>query len=319
MFERRIYLQGPGKPQHGQMVEGISEAVIVSLTEYFAAVAYATSAGCRLLFERLRHKTAWLHSHKRWLIGIDFGRTEPDALKYLATLPNSEVRVPNANVVLEKPRFMPSTVFHSKVHIASQRSAGKQVPSSLAVFIGSANLTPSGLTVGYECGVLERWRSPLTASDRHAVRQTLTGIAHLERLWGKADPVEEILPKYRKIWAKSPPPVRVLDEQELPETGSEAQAVSPENLAKAKGLWVQIDELYKNRGPDRPGNQVDLPRGTRVFFGFPPDDVPRNTVFGELTIACEGVRPGCEDHALRGQHDGQDQFADSRKRWSGDL
>src|SRR5581483_10115396 len=57
------------------------------------------------------------------------------------------------------------------------------------------------------------------------------------------------------------------------------------------GLWVQVEELYKNRGPDKAGNQLDLPRGARVFFGFPADDVPRNTIFGNVVIVCDGYDP----------------------------
>jgi hypothetical protein len=33
-----------------------------------------------------------------------------------------------------------------------------------------------------------------------------------------------------------------------------------------------------------PGSQLDLPKGARVFFGFSPAPVPRNTTFGSVLI-----------------------------------
>lgn len=60
--------------------------------------------------------------------------------------------------------------------------------------------------------------------------------------------------------------------------------------ARADALWVEIDRLYENRGPGVPGNQLDLPRGSRVFFGFTDRDVPRNTIFGEVMIQFRGKR-----------------------------
>ncbi|MGH2812309.1 MAG: hypothetical protein ACRDI1_06310, partial [Actinomycetota bacterium] len=41
-------------------------------------------------------------------------------------------------------------------------------------------------------------------------------------------------------------------------------------------------------GPTRPGNQLDLPRGTRVFFGFPALAVPLNTIFGYIELEVVG-------------------------------
>lgn len=58
----------------------------------------------------------------------------------------------------------------------------------------------------------------------------------------------------------------------------------------ADALWVEVDRLYENRGPGVPGNQLDLPRGSRVFFGFSDRDVPRNTTLGEIMVQCSGKR-----------------------------
>ncbi|WP_156365738.1 hypothetical protein [Nocardiopsis sp. NRRL B-16309] len=59
-------------------------------------------------------------------------------------------------------------------------------------------------------------------------------------------------------------------------------------LAEAKSLWVSTEKLYSNRGRGEPGNQLDTPRGTRVFFGFSPDRVPKNKIIGYVCLQVPG-------------------------------
>jgi len=43
--------------------------------------------------------------------------------------------------------------------------------------------------------------------------------------------------------------------------------------------------VTQNRGPDRPGNQIDFPKGMNRYFGFDaPDNLAKNTVIGEITM-----------------------------------
>lgn len=43
--------------------------------------------------------------------------------------------------------------------------------------------------------------------------------------------------------------------------------------------------VTRNRGLDRPGNQIDMPRGMNRFFGFnAPANLPINSVIGEITF-----------------------------------
>lgn len=60
--------------------------------------------------------------------------------------------------------------------------------------------------------------------------------------------------------------------------------------ALAGHFWIEIDRLYENRGPGKPGNQLDCVKGTRAFFGFDYsdiNDVPRNTKLGEVVMRFE--------------------------------
>lgn len=63
--------------------------------------------------------------------------------------------------------------------------------------------------------------------------------------------------------------------------------------ASANCFWIQVDRLYENRGPGKPGNQLDCTKGTRAFFGFKYkdiDEVPKHTKLGEV-IMRYGAKP----------------------------
>jgi hypothetical protein len=114
-------------------------------------------------------------------------------------------------------------------------------------------------------------------------------------MWAVADSLAEVLPLYKKVWQQK---VIVPSEDDTYLVnlykGSKnvvTSGIEAVQLAKAQGLWVATDTLYKNRGPEKAGNQLDLPRGSRVFFGFRAAEVPKNTIFGELTVQCEGFKP----------------------------
>lgn len=294
MYENRLYAQDAVVGHIGCMLDAITTLAETHFESFSAAVAYATAGGSELLVTRL-HEVAkhWQGSRKRFLIGIDFGRTEPNALVQLATLPNAEVRIPNGLSVLRTVTLMPRVIFHPKVYVVRTPSQGR--PTSLGVFVGSANLTVSGLTLGSECGVLQRWVPPLGALERQMLRRHWAGLAWFERVWSSADPVHAILPMYQDVWRRAQPAPSPVDPcEELlyrGKAGNVVQGAQAVRLATARALWVETETLYKNRGPTHPGNQLDLPRGTRVFFGFPPDDVPRNTIFGELVVECVGFAP----------------------------
>lgn len=60
--------------------------------------------------------------------------------------------------------------------------------------------------------------------------------------------------------------------------------------ALARYFWIEIDRLYENRGPGKPGNQLDCVKGTRAYFGFDYEDIesiPRNTKLGEVLMRFE--------------------------------
>jgi hypothetical protein len=49
-------------------------------------------------------------------------------------------------------------------------------------------------------------------------------------------------------------------------------------------FWIEAGALGGNLGPGKPGNQLDMTRYTRVFFGFPAIDIALNKIIGHVTL-----------------------------------
>jgi hypothetical protein len=193
-------------------------------------------------------------------------------------LEQSQVRVPDGRFVATARSFQPRSVFHPKVWLVRSERAGG--PS--AVLMGSANLSASGLTEGTEAGWLAQCTGPTQPGNASFRRQHDRAEAWFTALWGAATPLREILDCYSRRWRKA---------GHAHEEAPAAATPRPATLSAARYLWVETGVLYKNRGGGRAGNQLDLPRGFRVFFGFPSIEVPRNTIFGTLWLCCTGFSP----------------------------
>lgn len=264
-----------------------------SYTNVDVAVAYASDAGVALLDRQLGATPAWRGAAKRFLVSIDFGITDPAALARLAELPNSAVRVPNGNVVVASPVLRPQNVFHPKAYLF--RAGGWSSPSALV--IGSANLTVSALATGSEVVVMQTWSGTRGASQRH-LDAARTFLAWFEDVWATAVPVAQLIAAYRARYRALPAPRGAPQERTPTARRYRAQAVGDEvvgalvlQLSNAEALWIRTDTLYHNLGAGRPGNQLDMPRGTRVFFGFEAARVSRNTIFGYVEIHTSGHGP----------------------------
>lgn len=295
MYSHRLVMQDPSDAAtRGSVLMGIRDAsVIGQVVQFRAAVAYASRKGVRMLSEALA-ECDWEQIHKQWLISIDFGQTEPQALQEMMEMANSEVRIPNGRLVVSSHRFDPTPAcFHPKIYVFGA-SAPDGAP--IGMFAGSANLTGSGLELGYEAGVVSTWQGSVQDEEPGARAAARKGLNAIDRMWEYATPVEEIIEAYvEKRKALTRPPqseeqteVRVLvdapEPRELPEDVGVA-------FTTARKLWVRTDELYHNLTTRGIGNQLDLPRGTRVFFGFPVTEVPRNSRFGTIIVQCPGFEP----------------------------
>jgi HKD family nuclease len=248
------------------------------------AVAYASRSGCEALALRLREKVAtWEGLQKRWLVSIDFGRTDAEALEYLQCLPNSEVRVPDAEELLRNA-LVPYRCFHPKTVILDCGAKGKNAP--FAIFVGSGNLTLSGLHTGVEHGTSLAWLTPLRRRNVSLLEKVRSQLAWWNEVWDNAVPVtEKLLTRYGRMRPRQPKEEEVYSIRAFASPRlKEVDAHPGVDWAHARCFWIRTPELYKNRGKSKAGNQLDTRRGTRVYFGFPPDAVPRNTILGSVTL-----------------------------------
>ena len=293
MFVQKLFPQDQSSGAIGQTLLGIrSLAELKGYSQFRAGVAYATSNGSRLLVKTLWDISSFRKSQKRWLISIDFGRTEPDALTYLGGISNTEVRIPNGLKVLEAGGFLPAVPFHPKAYAVDNIAKGDN--SVFGTFIGSGNLTGSGLLTGSECGVFSCWKGS-SGTQKKEMHSAYDAMSWFETVWGNANPVFDIIEKYTKQWKTTKPPIVEEDEDAVDlyvgGTDHVVQGDFALALASANAFWIEVKELYKNRGANEAGNQVDTPGGRRVFFGFPSTAVARDTVLGQVVLQNDGFQP----------------------------
>ena len=268
----------------GSYVGGVATAYErIRPTQMMAAVAYATHSGVAELIHRLETMAKWKSVRKRWLIGIDFCRSDPIALGELDTLPRSDVRIHDGAVVVRRSGCCPRASFHPKVY-AFRRKTNR------VVVVGSGNLSRTGLCTGIEAGAVvadpsdSAFRGVQTWFDGH---------------WQQATPLSEIADSYEARYRatdnrRHPTPT---DDDTAPTsvgTGRQLTAVQLRKLNVCKHLWIEAGNLHLNRGAGRAGNQLMLKRNSRVYFGFPARDLSRDTTLGHVEIDYAGtVRPDC--------------------------
>ncbi len=267
------------------VVDRLAAAIgLPSFTRVDAAVAYASLGGVELLLDRARASRSWGSAQLRFLISIDSGFTEPEALARLAAVPGAEVRVPNAEVVLKRADLRPARPFHPKAYLIHSNT----FEAAAAMISGSANLTISALSTGAEVITDRHWP---TRSPRSGTAGYSEFLAWFDDAWCLASPLVDVLGKYRVARSRLRGSIPKAEDED-----TAASAYSPRSpsvairgadaarLAVAKTLWIEGGTLSRNLGPRVPGNQLDTPRGTRVFFGFAPDTVPKNHMFGEIEL-----------------------------------
>jgi HKD family nuclease len=250
-----------------------------------AAVAYASASGCRDLDIALSNANrAWKSVEKKWLLSIDFGHSDPRAIRYLKRLPKSQVRIYDGKNVLQR-KLRPATTFHPKTFVFDR--AGSFGPRSLGFVLGSANLTFGGLDSNIEHVVGMRFSSTIGKIEKKLFEPVSTFEEWWDLAWLTADQATTaFLLKYQGLRKKHRPQVRdrrgTTSRRKLPAPLSQLRAFA--RWGSAKCFWIETENMYKNRGKHAPGNQLDARRGTRVYFGFPYQDVARNTKLGPVKM-----------------------------------
>lgn len=234
-----------------------------STEDYLGLYAYATQSGASA-FHLALGEDFWTGTPSRWLFGIDYGRTQPEAIRHISEKPNAQVRIYDGAWIVKQNGFLPRRDFHAKTSLLLNPSSVR-----FGIVVGSGNFSSNGLRKSIEAG------ATLQANDKGAYKRMMRqAITTAQQLWENATPANEILDAYEERWSASF--ARGVAEDQPP-----GGAVSgPQEI-----FWIEAGYVTQNRGADRPGNQIDFPRGMSRYFGFnPPDDLPKNSVIGAVTF-----------------------------------
>jgi HKD family nuclease len=247
------------------------------------AAAYATSGGVHDLIGRINATLggAWGGVKKRWITSFDYCRTDPVALDALLSLPESSVRVHDAQFCLAN-NGMPKVPFHPKAFLF-------RCPDRDYALTGSGNLSRSGLSKGVEAGLTlaVKRSNPVEPTSAASIKALRTWYSST---WNNATPLSgTLLKQYSKLFdsadnLKRPTPT----EDDLASSETASGALSSRDLQKlrvCRTFWIEAGNITKNRGPRLPGNQLMMKRLSRVFFGFDSSAVPENTLIGTIEIS----------------------------------
>lgn len=295
-YDAGTHAQDASKGRVGEVLNSITStaARVGSFSALDVAVAYATAGGVRLLVHELAALPAWAASRKRWLVSIDFGITQPSALRALASLPHSEVRIPNGRQVATTRMLRPTNTFHAKGYLL--RGASWSAP--LGLVIGSANLSVSALATGSEVVISQVWTGQLSGPETALLDQAHPLLEWFEDAWGGADALKDVLNDYKASRRRAGIPRRPPEDRGRlaraaikPADGHVVHGSLAVQLTAARALWFETGHLYVNLPQRGVGNQLDTPRGTRVFFGFSSAIKNPNTVLGHVELQVVGYSP----------------------------
>ncbi len=281
MLVSGVALQPDGGESYGAFLERASTAADFSAED--VAVAYATVGGTLCLPSSLVESGRAM----RWLVGIDWCRSDPDALDHLASLRRSTVRVPFGSSVVANAECLPSVPFHTKSYLFRGEDA-------LGLATGSANLSRSGLSRGYEHGAFVVVSKPRTRAERAAWANLRRAARWFDSLWQRSDRWVDVRVQYRRRHehVRTSRSILVTDDDAVGAGAAALRQLSPSDLRvirASSNLWVEVDYVTPNLGHGRPGNQIDMQAMTRVFFGVPPVVVPRNAALASLVVVYGGA------------------------------
>lgn len=232
----------------------------VNTEEMLGLYAYATQSGA-VAFDLAMGHAFWSAVQSRWLFGIDYGRTQPQALRAMIEKANTQIRIHDGAWVVENDGFLPRRDFHMKTSFFRGNAR-------FGTVVGSGNFSANGLRHAVECGSSFEVTTPI-GSDA-SVGQAFK-IA--QSLWDASTPAEDIIEEYEKRWTS------------VDTIGSSGQNEPEPNYGTVEAFWIEAGYVTRNRGQDRPGNQIDMPRGMNRYFGFDaPETLPANSVIGSVTF-----------------------------------
>lgn len=212
--------------------------------------ALAKESGVDALASALPDRSEWDRARKEWLIGIQFGLTQPEALHRLLNMPGSVIRLHGwqpASAVGRRSMFRVGS-FHPKVI-----AAGEANPSRVtALLIGSGNLTGAAfgtVPMNYEAGI--------TVVGRNIAAHQLIAPFNLwwQRAWKESlELTHPLIDEYART--------RAVVLQENPDLRRFIEASAREGAQFGAVFWIEAGAMS---GGAR--NQIEFAADLAPFFG----------------------------------------------------
>ncbi len=251
---------GPGKPI--ELGDAIHDTITDINDQAHARIgfAYATQGGIDPLCKDGSGEDWRDSASSEWLIGLDQGITEPDALRELAAHSEADVRVLIPDTELSKGSLYKRPRFHAKIAFIESTSLGQD--SSLIT--SSANLTGSALEnrpTNYEVGLMQSTDQGLSSEDIEQFNQWW------KSAWSQGTPVtDSLLDQYEEV--------RQDFFQSNPEVQEFESSTSVNHASEATNLWIETKKMTGGAG-----NQTRFNVELSPFF---------DTKFGEIVIEFKG-------------------------------
>lgn len=282
------------QPRDGGHAGAIAQVVDdASVTSLRAAMAYVTTGGATTLLKEISRLEAgsqrWSTMRKRWLVGIDWLRSDPPALERLSALPASKVRVFDGARLVGRPGCYPYQTWHPKLYIL----AGAD---TTAVIHGSANLSRNGLNFGHEVGSLSMVAFPRNTLENHMMKTLNESKTWFDTMWRSATPWADIRLAYGVRFSdEAISRQATVDDDNTPSdiVGRPRGGIPAGRLIAlraCRNLWIEAGNLHHNRGPARPGNQLMMSAMTRVFFDKLAEDVVTDSPLGSVSLQEPGTK-----------------------------
>ncbi|MGI0524018.1 hypothetical protein [Rhizobium giardinii] len=231
-----------------------------SSDRFMGCYAYATQSGFRSFDLGMGGEAFWGEIGSRWLFGIDYGRTDPRALREIARQKNAEVRIFDGSWVVSQEGFFPRRDFHAKVALMENSKTGAS-----GMVLGSGNFSNNGLERSVEAG------TAYAAQSEKEFKAHIYPVKHkFEKFWSTSTPLKDVIEQYEK---------RRSDFLEEEDNKRPKKALMSRNI-----FWIEAGYVTPNRN-ERPGNQIFFPRGFRTFFGYEQKkSEKKNSIIGAVTF-----------------------------------
>ncbi len=275
------YVQRPGE---GPVILNACRALVTgtAFDRITGLYAFATNKGVRLLAAAASPSANWSRSHKRWVISIDGGITEPDALRFLLSLRRSEVRIHDAEELLTR-RLRPIHRFHPKT-LLLERPMSPSRP--VGILVGSANLTFNGLCFGHEHAMTVIATGTTAAAAIPS--SMLPGLASLELAIASSTAIDaDFVDRYEAIRPARPTPPPETEDARADLILQDRPVIPATQSAAARRRRSFVDRHRKCRSqswPESRGQSESTCNEAHVFsLGSETEhypEIPRSVAFG---------------------------------------